>query len=115
MKKKTKALTDGLKILRQRYVQGRPQREAALRQAEADVDVAQQIYDLRLNAGYSQRELAKLVGTTASVICQLEDAEYRGHSLRMLHRIASVLKQRVVVRFVPLPVTKRTQGSLHPV
>lgn len=36
----------------------------------------------------SQRELAKLVGTTASVICRLEDADYDGHSLSMLIRIA---------------------------
>ena len=115
MKKKAKLITDGLEILHRRYVQGKPKRKEALQQADSDLAVAQQIYDLRVQAGYSQRELAKLVGTTASVICQLEDADYRGHSLRMLHRIASVLKQRVVVRFEPITITKRTQGALHTV
>jgi len=40
------------------------------------------------------------VGTTASVICRLEDAEYDGHSLAMLRRIAEALGKRVEVRFV---------------
>jgi hypothetical protein len=43
-----------------------------------------------------------LVGTTASVICRLEDADYEGHSLAMLRRIAIALKQRVEIRFVPV-------------
>jgi transcriptional regulator with XRE-family HTH domain len=50
----------------------------------------------------SQAQLAKLIGTTASVICRLEDADYEGHSLAMLRRIGAVLDQRVEVRFVPL-------------
>ncbi len=42
------------------------------------------------------------MGTTASVICRLEDADYEGHSMAMLRRIAAALKKRVEVRFVPL-------------
>jgi ribosome-binding protein aMBF1 (putative translation factor) len=102
MSKKTKQTRDVLAYVHARYIKGKPKREALLRQVEADMDVAQQIYDLRSGAGLSQRGLAKLVGTTASVICQLEDADYRGHSLRMLHRIATALKQKVVVRFEPI-------------
>lgn len=47
------------------------------------------------------RQLAKLVGTMASVICRLEDADYEGHSLAMLNRIAAAMKRRVEIRFVP--------------
>ena len=65
-------------------------------------DVARKIVELRTSAGLSQRELAKLVGTTASVICRLEDADYEGHSLAMLRRIGTALKQRVEIRFVPV-------------
>jgi transcriptional regulator with XRE-family HTH domain len=63
--------------------------------------VARKIYDLRQEAGLSQRALAKIVGTSASAICRLEDADYEGHSLAMLSRIAQALDRRVEIRFVP--------------
>ena len=69
--------------------------------------MARKIYELRTQAGLSQRELAKLVGTTASAICRLEDADYEGHSLAMLRRIAAALNTRVEIRFVPVKTTKR--------
>lgn len=43
-----------------------------------------------------------MIGTTASVICRLEDADYEGHSLAMLNRIAGALNRRVEIRFLPL-------------
>lgn len=64
-------------------------------------DVARKIRELREGAGLSQRQLAKLVDTQASVICRLEDAEYEGHSLAMLTRVAIALNQRLKVEFVP--------------
>jgi len=42
------------------------------------------------------------VFTTASAICPLEDADYEGHSLAMLRRIAAALNQRVEIRFLPI-------------
>ena len=73
----------------------------ALLAEEANAEIARKIYDLRTQAGLSQRALAKLVGTTASVICRLEDSDYEGHSLAMLRRIAGALNKRVEIRFVP--------------
>ena len=35
------------------------------------------------------------------MICRLEDADYEGHSLSMLKRIAEVLDKRVEIRFLP--------------
>jgi hypothetical protein len=35
------------------------------------------------------------------VICRLEDADYDGHSLAMLRRVAAAVGKRVEVRFVP--------------
>ena len=61
------------------------------------------IYELRMEAGLTQKELAKRVGTTQSVISRIEDADYEGHSLTMLQRIAAALQQRLEVRFVPRP------------
>jgi predicted transcriptional regulator len=42
----------------------------------------------------------KRVGTTQSVISRLEDADYEGHSLAMLNRIAAAVERHVEIRFV---------------
>jgi DNA-binding XRE family transcriptional regulator len=92
----------GLRALHKRYVGGDPERVASFERAVADSKIAQSIYDLRTKAGLSQRELAARVGTTASVICRLEDADYDGHSMSMLRRVAAAVGQRVEVLFLPL-------------
>jgi len=71
-----------------------------LEQERANLDIARKIYELRTKAKLSQSELAKKVGTTQSVISRLEDADYDGHSLAILRRIASALEKRVEIRFV---------------
>jgi ribosome-binding protein aMBF1 (putative translation factor) len=53
------------------------------------IDLALLVREMREDAGFTQTELAKKVGTTQSVIARLEDAEYAGHSLTMLERIAA--------------------------
>src|SRR5687768_4639211 len=93
---------DGLKILHDRYLKGDSEMSRMVAEERANMEVAQRIYNLREKAGLSQRALAKLVGTTASVICRLEDADYEGHSLAMLNRIAAALDRRVEIRFVPI-------------
>jgi ribosome-binding protein aMBF1 (putative translation factor) len=92
----------GLRALHERYVGDDPERIASLERAIADANIATSVYQLRTEAGLSQRELAALVGTTASVICRLEDADYEGHSMAMLRRIAAAVGKRVEVRFVPV-------------
>ncbi len=97
-----KPTDDAVEILHRRYFEGKPKMQAVLEEERANATVARQIYDLRSKAGLSQRELAKMVGTTASVICRLEDADYDGHSLAMLRRIAAALNKRVQISFLPL-------------
>ena len=70
--------------------------------------MARKIRDLRTKAGLTQKQLAKLVGTTHSVVSRLEDADYEGHSLAMLNRIAAAMDKRVEIRFVP------ARGRSHP-
>jgi len=73
---------------------------AMLDEERANAEIGRKIYELRTRASLTQKELADLVGTTASVICRLEDADYEGHSLSMLRRIAAALNRRVEIRFV---------------
>jgi ribosome-binding protein aMBF1 (putative translation factor) len=95
-----KITTDATKILTD--IAGHdPKRQQAFEEAVANREVAQRIYELREQAGLSQTELAKRVGTTQSVISRLEDADYEGHSLAMLNRIAAAVERRVEIRFLP--------------
>ena len=77
-------------------------------ESTVNAEVAQMIYDARRQADLTQQQLAELVGTKQQVISQLEDADYQGHSLSMLQRIASALGKRVEIRFVP------SQGEAQP-
>lgn len=96
--------TDALSIIRREFYEGRPERQAALDEARAHDHVARMIRALRKEAGLSQRALAARVGTTASVICRFENADYEGHSLAMLNRVAAALNRRVVIQFAPVEV-----------
>src|SRR5215467_4728729 len=97
-----KKTSDAVEILYRRYYEGRPDELASLEEERVNAAVARKIYDCRNEAGLSQRALAKMVGTTASVICRLEDADYEGHSVSMLNRIAAALDKRVEIRFLPI-------------
>ena len=66
-----------------------------------NAEVARLIYNARTAAGLTQTQLADLIGTKQPVIARLEDADYGGHSLSMLQRIADALNQRIEINFVP--------------
>src|SRR5438046_1728326 len=108
--KKKKVTTDALEIMDQQFYRGKPARVSELEKMRADDAVARKIYALRTEAGLTQRQLAGLVGTTASAICRLEDADYDGHSLAMLNRIAAALHRRVEIRFVPVRGNRRAHA-----
>lgn len=91
--------SDAVKILDSMIGSNRRLRAAA-DQAVADAAVGQMIYDARVEAGLTQARLAALIGTDQGVISRLENAEYEGHSLAMLRRIAAALGKRVDIRFV---------------
>ena len=64
--------------------------------------IARLICHARTEAGLSQQQLAELVGTKQPNIARVEDADYQGHSLTMLHRIATALNQRLEIAFAPV-------------
>jgi ribosome-binding protein aMBF1 (putative translation factor) len=111
MSTERKRTSDALEIIDSEFFKGRPERIAALEQEMLNARVAHDVYHLRTRAGLTQRQLALKIGTTASVICRLEDSDYDGHSLKMLQRIAFALGQRVEVRFKPLKRLRRTIGK----
>lgn len=75
--------------------------------AGVNAHIAQLIYEARTAAGMTQAELAKLIGTKQPVIARLEDADYQGHSLTILQRIADALNQQLELRLSPIPKSIR--------
>jgi DNA-binding XRE family transcriptional regulator len=100
-RKRKKTTTDAIAIIHRRFYAGRPERIAALEEARANAEVARKIYEIRIKAGLTQAALAKRIGTSASAISRLESADYEGHSLAMLNRIAAALDRRIEIRFLP--------------
>jgi ribosome-binding protein aMBF1 (putative translation factor) len=112
--KKGRQTTDAVEILRRRFVEGDAEAEALLEEVRAEAEVARTIYRLRSGAKMTQQALAERVGTTASVISRLEDADYTGHSLAMLRRIAAALGRRVEIRFPAVKTAKAPSAKGNP-
>jgi ribosome-binding protein aMBF1 (putative translation factor) len=99
-KKARKFRSRALQHAYDRYVGDDSERIDSFEEELLNSRIASQIHDLRTKAGLTQSELAERVGTTASVICRLEDADYEGHSLSMLRRIAEAVDKQIEIRFV---------------
>jgi ribosome-binding protein aMBF1 (putative translation factor) len=81
-----------------------PDTDPQMLQIAEDYRIAQIIYDTRQAAGMTQRELAKAIGVTEGDIARLESADYEGHYLSMLRRIADALHMSLRVELVPAEV-----------
>ncbi len=110
MKKEEQKKTTATRILSERYVKGNRKRIRRIEREIEKAEVAAKIYEIRTQAGLSQKELAQRVKTSQSVISRLEDADYRGHSLRMLERVAQALDCRLQIGFVPNGVYATQKG-----
>lgn len=67
-------------------------------QTAMSVHLAVLIAEMRKSAGLTQKQLAERIGTTQSVIARLESAEYEGHSLPMLKKIAAACSVTLELR-----------------
>ncbi len=102
MKQKKMAKTsDALKLI-EKINRTDPMLQEMVAEAAINADVAQLIYEARIKAGLTQQQLAALIGTKQPVIARLEDADYEGHSLSMLQRIAQALNQRLEIHLTPI-------------
>jgi DNA-binding transcriptional regulator YiaG len=68
MPESKKSKTDAINILHRRFYEGKPGRLESLEETRANEQVARSIRTLRTNAGLTQTQLARIVGTTASAI-----------------------------------------------
>jgi ribosome-binding protein aMBF1 (putative translation factor) len=101
MVKKKRATRNAVAILHKRYIKGNRRQLEFLQRERKKLGIAVQIYQVRTRAGLTQKQLARMIRTTQSVISRLEDADYDGHSINILERIARALNCRIEVRLVP--------------
>lgn len=93
-------IKDALSIMDE-MVKDDPEMETLVAEVSVNAEIAQLIYDARVSAGITQTQLAKLIEATQSVIARLEDADYEGHSISMLQRIASALNRKTKIILAP--------------
>jgi len=110
---KKKKTSDAVKILHDRYYKGNEKRQAALERERVNARLARELYELRTKNNLTQKELARMIKTTPSVISRLENADYSGHSLSLLQRIATALNRKVEIRLVPIPGKRRPTPHLE--
>lgn len=72
----------------------------AFEREEIYAGLAIQIARLRENQGYTQKDLAKSLGTTQQTISRLENLHNNGLSLNTLIKIATFFKKGLRVQFV---------------
>jgi predicted transcriptional regulator len=73
-------------------------------------DIAFQIYDLRKKAGFTQAQLAKLVGTKQSNIARIESADYTGYTFKTLEKVTKALKAKLEIKIVPVTYVRSIQA-----
>ncbi len=82
-----------------------PRHRDAIEGLMTELDVRQDLIQLREQRGLTQVELAKRVGMTQSVIARLESPKTGNVELKTLVRVAAALGARVRIAFEPMPAT----------
>jgi len=98
MKESDMKTKNAIQILKRR-AEKKPSLKKAYEEEKLNFQIACLIRETREKAKLTQSQLAVLIGTKQSVISRLEDADYDGHSLSMLQKIARALNKSLVLDF----------------
>ena len=79
---------------------------------EQELALGQLIYDLRTAAALSQRDLAKRMGTTQSVISRLEEGGGARNRIDTLARVAIALDRHLILSF-PQKVPSKLKDAVQ--
>jgi len=86
-------------ILHRRLYRARPDRLEQLDQTRREMALGMKIRQVREDAGLTQQQLARMIGAQPSAISRIEDADYDGHSVSLLERVAEALDLRLIIDF----------------
>ncbi len=96
----THKLSGMMQFLSDRYIGDDPVLVEALEEERWNNHIAQLVYDLRIQTGLSQKELADKAGIHESVVAQLEEADYDGNVMDMFRTIVTALDKKIEIRVV---------------
>jgi DNA-binding XRE family transcriptional regulator len=68
------------------------------------LDIARELYDLRISKGLTRDDVASLVGVSQAIVEDIEEADYQGDFLAMATRVAA-LSKRLEIHLVELDQT----------
>lgn len=77
-----------------------PEFRAHYKEERQALKLAMKITKLREKKGLSQKELAKLMGTSQQAISRIESGEYEGFTLKTLERLAEATGTQLKIEFV---------------
>ena len=80
-----------------------PEMAVGVEHEQFGFDVADTVYNARKSSGITQAEVAARANTSQSVIARIEDADYDGHSLKLLRKIATALDFKLRIEFYRKP------------
>jgi DNA-binding XRE family transcriptional regulator len=100
-KEQKKSTTDARSILRRRIHRGGKERIVQLEQTRREMSLGMKIRAVREEAGFTQQQLAEQIGTQRSAISRIEDADYDGHSVGLLAKVAEALDMLLLIDFQP--------------
>jgi transcriptional regulator with XRE-family HTH domain len=82
--------------------------------AHIDTGIPLQIRALRKREGWTQKELAELIGMKQERISALENPNYSKFTITTLKKIASAFNVALIVRFAPMSELVKWEFSLSP-
>ena len=98
---KTKTTNDAVEILQRRLDQD-PELASYVEEERRRLNLADKIRKARMEAGLSQAEVAKRIGTTQSAVARLENGNYERLSLSTLLKVTRALNRRMSLEIEPI-------------
>jgi DNA-binding XRE family transcriptional regulator len=85
----TKIKSGALRYSYEKYVKDDPERMASVEREMVNAEVAQRLYDFRIEMGLTVEEFAARTDVEPSTVHDLEECDYDGNSLEMFANIAA--------------------------
>jgi len=92
-------------------IEADPRLARAVEDLVAEMKLEQQIVGLREKRGLTQRQLAKLLGTSQPYVAKLESGRVKNLGVKTLVKCAQALGASVSIRMAPLARSTPTAGS----